>query len=283
MKDIKLRLNYIARTINTLEMTVSENTKILDRLAPITISLTSDEQVMKSLSIVGSDRETKRDNRKVEVALFEERGGGGGGGGCDREDPRSTQEISYDAPIGQQSDIGQTDSRSTHDDYRKNFNTVSEITDSRNEDIMKDTNDSNEADNGDNNENSNESLGDVSVSNIVNYFDETQKKQYREKGVLSENRCEEPDDDHIEETWERVILAEMFRNKLEVICSRRSDDHNDKNSNVKYDCLGIPNKIDPNNENKNSFDGHGQADAISSGELYTRYVNINFGAKLSSR
>ena len=280
MKDVKLRLNYIARTINTLEMTVSENNKILDRLAPITISLKSDEQVMKSLSTVRSDIETKRDDGKVEVALFEERGGGGG---CDREDPRSTQEISYDAPIGQQRDIGQTDSRSTQDDYRKNFNTVSEITDSRNEDIMKDTNDSNEADNGDNNENSNESLGDVSVSNIVNYFDETQKKQYREKGVLSENRCEEPDDDHIEETWERVILAEMFRNKLEVICSRRSDDHNDKYSNVEYDGLGIPNKIDPNNENKNSFDGHGQADAISSGELYTRYVNINFGAKLSSR
>ena len=262
LKDIKLKLNFITRTIITLEITVSENSKKMEELAQITTTLNSDERVNKQFPKVGDGREAQKDEKKVEITDYCREG-------CDRERPRFTQGRNCNAPIGGQMNIAQMDGLSADDYYLENDNTVLEITNSNNKAIMKTSNDSNKT--------TNNLLNDMLVSNSDNYLNQTQKMDGYNKDVLPENRYGGSEYYHIEETWERIILAEIFRNKLEILCG------SNESNRAQCDSLKILNDLEFKNENKDSIDGHGQADTISSGELYTKYINSNFGAKLSTR
>ena len=243
-------------------MAISKNSKKMDELAQITTTLNSDERVNKKHPKVEDGRERQKDEKKVDIKDY-------GREGCDRESSRSTQRRNCNAPIEGQINIGQMDGLSTDDDYLENDNTVSEITDSNNKDIIKTSNDSYKT--------TNNLFVDMSVSNIDNYLNQTQKMDGYKKDVLPENRHGESEYYHIEETWERIILAEIFRNKLEILCG------SNESNRAQCDSLKILNDLEFKNENKDSIDGHGQADTMSSGELYTKYINSNFGAKLSSR
>ena len=130
LKDIKLKLNFITRTIITLEITVSENSKKMEELAQITTTLNSDERVNKQFPKVGDGREAQKDEKKVEITEYCREG-------CDRERPRFTQGRNCNVPIGGQMNIAQMDGLSADDYYLENDNTVLEITNSNNKDIMK--------------------------------------------------------------------------------------------------------------------------------------------------
>ena len=300
-KDIYLKLKFISKTIMELEQNVSENSK--DSKIQVTTKIPGNVGENEE-NFFPEDFNSEKESMESEGArLVRTRKTDNDDDDDDDESARCSDECSgvYNGNgTGSKvrTNVGNQDNINALDDHCANFDNVPHNTNRITEGFSESNINDIDSDN-----NINSSML-IKIKSSKSNENKINRKEGNSEDLMAELLIKgerEKKDYRPEETWERVIAAETFREKLKDLCNiprmdhyhvcdNRSDDtanNSDGDGMISrvHCCNGQESDNEMNNESGSKKERYFTREVVpvTSGEEYIKYINFNFAAKIGSR